>query len=78
MNIKTFVSAFERKANEVANDYRVIGYAIKNASVVGTLLEEIESSLTFIGFAGMIDPPNEAKGSFSMHTSRNHPCNDYR
>jgi Ca2+-transporting ATPase len=35
----------------------------RNASVVGTLnVEEIESSLTFIGFAGMIDPPrNEEK-----------------
>jgi Ca2+-transporting ATPase len=39
----------------------------RNASVVGPLnVEEIESSLTFIGFAGMIDPPrNEAKKAVS-------------
>jgi Ca2+-transporting ATPase len=69
---KPLVSAFERKANEVANEgYRVIGYAIKEmrALLDPKCREEIESSLTFIGFAGMIDPPrNEAKGSFSMHT----------
>jgi Ca2+-transporting ATPase len=33
-------------------------------------VEEIESSLTFIGFAGMIDPPGaKQKSSFSMHTT---------
>jgi Ca2+-transporting ATPase len=66
---KTTVSAFERKANEVANEgYRVIGYAIKEMRALPETLnvEEIESSLTFIGFAGMIDPPrSEAKEAVS-------------
>jgi Ca2+-transporting ATPase len=47
---KPLVSAFERKANEVANEgYRVIGYAIKEMRVGPLNVEEIESSLTFIG-----------------------------
>jgi Ca2+-transporting ATPase len=76
---KPLVSAFERKANEVANEG--YGYWLchkRNASVVGPLnVEEIESSLTFIGFAGMIDPRNEAKGSFSAYKPES-SCNDYR
>jgi Ca2+-transporting ATPase len=62
---KPLVSQLERKANETANEgYRVIGYAIKELETLPETLniEEIESSLTFIGFAGMIDPPRrEAK-----------------
>jgi Ca2+-transporting ATPase len=45
-------------ANEAANEgYRVIGYAIKEMRALPEPLnvEVIESSLTFIGFAGMID-----------------------
>ena len=66
---KPLVSEFERKANEVAYEgYRVIGYAIKEIRTLPETLnvEEIESSLTFIGFAGMIDPPrSEAKEAVS-------------
>jgi Ca2+-transporting ATPase len=66
---KPLVTVFELKANEVANEgYRVIGYAIKEIRTLPKILdvEEIESSLTFIGFAGMIDPPrSEAKKAVS-------------
>ncbi|WP_074723219.1 cation-translocating P-type ATPase [Flavobacterium frigoris] len=66
---KPLISEFERKANEVANEgYRVIGYAIKEMQTLPETLnvDEIESSLTFIGFAGMIDPPrSEAKKAVS-------------
>jgi Ca2+-transporting ATPase len=64
---KLLVSAFERKANEVANEgYRVIGYAIKEMRALPEPLnvEEIESSLTFIGFAGMIDQGAKQKRQF--------------
>jgi Ca2+-transporting ATPase len=68
-NQQPLIAEFDRKANDLANEgYRVIGYAIKEIqSLPETLnIEEIESSLTFIGFAGMIDPPrSEAKKAVS-------------
>ncbi|MEZ7500113.1 calcium-translocating P-type ATPase, PMCA-type [Flavobacterium sp. Arc3] len=63
------ISEFDQKANDVANEgYRIIGYAIKEMKNLPETLniDEIESSLTFIGFAGMIDPPrSEAKNAVS-------------
>jgi Ca2+-transporting ATPase len=61
-NQKPFIAEFESKANEMADKgYRVIGYAIKKIDVFEPPLNtaEIESSLTLIGFAGLIDPPRE-------------------
>jgi magnesium-transporting ATPase (P-type) len=81
MNIKHLFLHLNEKQRSSQRRLSGYGYAIKEMRALLDPLnvEEIESSLTFIGFAGMIDPPrNEAKGSFSMHTSRNHPCNDYR
>lgn len=53
---------FEQKVDEMAaKGYRTLGYAVRifdelpeNANA-----DEIESDLTFIGFAGMMDPPRE-------------------
>ncbi len=59
---KVLIPELERKVNEMAGKgYRVLGYAIKTISVLPKQLnsDEIESSLTLIGFAGMIDPPRE-------------------
>jgi Ca2+-transporting ATPase len=64
----------------VANEgYRVIAYAIKEMRTLPETLnvEEIESSLTFIGFAGMIDP-ERSKKAVSACIQAEHPCNDYR
>lgn len=61
-NQHSIKSEIENKANEMAGKgYRVLGYAIKILSSLPDKLnpDEIESSLTFIGFAGMIDPPRE-------------------
>jgi Ca2+-transporting ATPase len=61
-NQKPFLSEFEQKANEMATKgYRVLGYAIKEIDTLPEALdiEMLESSLFFIGFAGMIDPPRE-------------------
>jgi len=64
-NQKLRIPEFESKSNEMAEKgYRVIGYAIKEISSLPEFLnvDEIESSLTLIGFTGMIDPPrDEAK-----------------
>ena len=59
---KALIPEFESKVNEMAaKGYRVLGYAIKTISALPEELnsDEIESSLTLIGFAGMIDPPRE-------------------
>lgn len=61
-NQKPFIAEFESKSNEMADKgYRVIGYAIKILDSLPRLtdIETIESELTLIGFAGMIDPPRE-------------------
>jgi Ca2+-transporting ATPase len=61
-NQKPLLSEFEQKADEMATKgYRVLGYAIKEIDVLPEPLnfEILESSLLFIGFAGMIDPPRE-------------------
>lgn len=59
---KEFIPDWERKVNEMADKgYRVLGYAIKTIPSLPKKLnaKSIESSLTLIGFAGMIDPPRE-------------------
>ncbi len=59
---QSLIPEFENKANEMAEKgYRVLGYAIKLLPAIPEELSpgEIETSLTLIGFAGMIDPPRE-------------------
>ncbi|SDW34249.1 cation-translocating P-type ATPase [Flavobacterium degerlachei] len=62
---KPLISDFQKKANKMATKgYRVLGYAIKEIDTLPKTLdiEILESSLQFIGIAGMIDPPRkEAK-----------------
>ena len=61
-NQKPLIPELESKANEMAEKgYRVIGYAIKEMDTLPELqnVEIIESALTLIGFAGIIDPPRE-------------------
>ncbi|HKO76163.1 MAG TPA: cation-translocating P-type ATPase [Flavobacterium sp.] len=64
-NQKEQIPEIEAKVNEMADKgYRVLGYAMKwLPSILEKLnTDTIESSLTLIGFAGMIDPPRkEAK-----------------
>ncbi|MFV8340870.1 cation-translocating P-type ATPase [Flavobacterium sp. XS2P39] len=59
---KSLIPEFELKANEMAEKgYRVLGYAMKTIPSLPENLDaiEIETELTLIGFAGMIDPPRE-------------------
>lgn len=61
-NQKTLIPELESKANEMAKKgYRVIGYAIKEMDTLPELqnFDAIESAMTLIGFAGIIDPPRE-------------------
>jgi Ca2+-transporting ATPase len=61
-NQKKLIPEMEIKANEMAEKgYRVLGYAMKLLPSMPEKLNTaiIESSLTLIGFAGMIDPPRE-------------------
>jgi Ca2+-transporting ATPase len=59
---QSLIPEFEVKANEMAKKgYRVLGYAIKMLPILPEEInaDEIETSLTLVGFAGMIDPPRE-------------------
>lgn len=59
---QSLVPGLERNADEMASrGYRTLGYALRVFDELPDLSdqEEVESSLTFIGFAGMIDPPRE-------------------
>ncbi len=51
----------EGKVNEMANKgYRTLGYAVRKFEQMPDLnADEIESKLTFIGMAAMMDPPRE-------------------
>jgi P-type Ca2+ transporter type 2C len=53
---------FELKANEMAGSgYRVLGYAVKIIEGLPPESEhsQLETSLSFLGFAGLMDPPRE-------------------
>lgn len=59
---KSLIPEFDLKVNEMAEKgYRVLGYAMKTITSLPKNLntDEIETELTLIGFAGMIDPPRE-------------------
>ena len=59
---QSLIPEFANKVNAMAEKgYRVLGYATKLLPALPEKLnaDEIETSLTFIGFAAMIDPPRE-------------------
>ncbi|UQD56500.1 cation-translocating P-type ATPase [Flavobacterium sp. K5-23] len=61
-NQKSLIPELEVKINEMAEKgYRIIGYAIKEIEALPKTInaETIESSLRFIGFTAMLDPPRE-------------------
>jgi Ca2+-transporting ATPase len=61
-NQKSHIPEYESKVNEMSEKgYRVLGYAMKTLTSLPETLnaDEIETSLTLIGFVGMIDPPRE-------------------
>jgi Ca2+-transporting ATPase len=58
----SFIDEFEKKADEMAaKGYRTLGYAVRLFEQMpqASREEEVETSLTLIGFAGMMDPPRE-------------------
>ena len=59
---KSHITEFEHKVNEMSEKgYRVLGYAMKTIPFLPKNLDAnaIETDLTLIGFAGMIDPPRD-------------------
>lgn len=59
---KALIPELESKVNEMADKgYRIIGYGIKKMDSLPEILnfDEIESDLTLLGFAGMMDYPRE-------------------
>ncbi|MGO4816876.1 cation-translocating P-type ATPase [Flavobacterium sp. W22_SRS_FP1] len=61
-NQKSLIPELELKTNEMAEKgYRIIGYAVKEIMALPKTLnaDTIEFSLSFIGFAAMLDPPRE-------------------
>jgi Ca2+-transporting ATPase len=57
-----FIPEFEKKADEMAaKGYRTLGYAVRLFDTLPQKSDEkdIESSLTLIGIAGLMDPPRE-------------------
>jgi Ca2+-transporting ATPase len=61
-NQRALIPEFEIKVNEMSEKgYRVLGYAIRTLTELPKEINpiEIETELTLIGFAGMIDPPRQ-------------------